>query len=386
MTALNPNDPMVRAQQNAAARALVLQSSVRMINSIGSVTVNPTNQNVINFQPRNVGLTLGFLVTVSGGVTNGGGTQANISPFGTANMLQQVTYTDLQNLQRIQTTGYHLSMLNSARQGFVFGGAYNAQLPIGFGNNFPIFSGPSTIAAAGTANLQHVYYVPLAYSANDLRGACYTNIVNATQNLQVVINKTPFVGAVPAADQLAAIYNSNAGGAWTNNVTVQVYQVYRDQIPFNNGVPILPLDDLNTVYDIKNTTITGAAVAQDFPFAYPNMRQFLSTFVVCDNGGSFNTGADLNYWSLQAANSTLLWKLDPLTAALFARQTFMADPPIGTYYFDHRDKPVDTITFGNMTLNANYITVNAGAKQVVCTEAFQQVNQIPYASSLAVGN
>jgi hypothetical protein len=371
-------------QQNAAARAVVLANSVLMIQPLPSQTINPANQNVINFVPQNVGLTLGFLVEVTAPVTNGATNAAALTGFGAANLLNQITYTDLQNLQRIQTTGYHLAMLNSAKQGFVFGGSYGPNVPLGYGNNWSIQSAPATLAATVAGTVRYIYSVPLAYNASDLRGAVYTNVVNATQNLQVVINKTPFVAT--GADPLNAVYIGNALGGYTNNVTVTVYQIYRDQIPFQNGVPVLPIMDLNTVYDIKNTTIQGMTANMDFPFAYPNMRQFLSTFAIFDNGGSFNTGSDVNYWSLTSANSTQLWKLSPEIAALFARQTFMADPPPGVYYFDSRNKPIDTISFGNMALNLNASTVNANAAVIIGTEAFQQVNQIPYASSLQIGN
>lgn len=378
----SPNTDLQRAQQNIAARNIVLQNSVKMVQQIASVTVTPSQQSIINIQPRNVGLTLGFLVAVSAGVTNGAGTAANLTPFGVSNLVKQFTYTDLQNLNRIQTTGYHIALLNSARQGFVYGGAYAPNVPMGYGNNWAIESGPSSIAAAGTANLRATYYLPLAYSANDLRGSVYTNVVNASQNLQIALNTTPFVGAT---DPLTAVYSGNAAGAYTNTVTVTVYQIFRDQIPFANGTPILPIDDLNTVYDLKNTTLTGMAVGQDFPFAFPNMRDFLSVFAIFDNGGTFNTGSDVNYFSLSSANSTNIMKADPLTIALFARQTFMADPPAGTYYFDYRDSPINTLTFGNMVLNLNASTVNANASEIILTEALQQVNQIPYASSLSIG-
>jgi hypothetical protein len=378
------SDAMAQMQQNAAARAIVLANSVLMIQPLPSQTVNPANQNTINFIPNNVGLTLGFLVEVTAGVTNGATNAAALTGFGASNLLSQITYTDLQNLQRVQTTGYHLGMLASAKQGFVFGGAYAPNNPIGYGNNWTVQSGPATLAATVAGTVRYIYSVPLAYNANDLRGAVYTGVVNATQNLQVVINTTPFVAT--GADPLNAVYIGNALGGYTNNVTVTVYQIYRDQIPFQNNMPILPLMDLNTVYDIKNTTITGLAANMDFPFAYPNMRQFLSTFAIYDNGGSFNTGSDVNYWSLTSANSTQLWKLSPEICALFARQTFMADPPAGVYYFDSRNKPIDTISFGNMALNLNASTVNASAKVIIGTEAFQQVNQIPYASSLQIGN
>lgn len=371
-------------QANAAARSILLQNSVLMVQSIASVTVTPANQNVVNITPQNVGLTLGFLIVAQGGVTNGATTAANLTPFGAANMLSNITYTDLQNINRVQTTGYHLALLNSAKQGFGFGGNYNPQLPLGIGaSNFGVFSAPATIAAAGTGTLRMNYFVPLAYSSTDLRGAVYTNVVNATQNLQITVNKTPFVGAAPA-DTVPAVYSGNSGGAWTNTVTLTVYQVYRDQIPTNGNQPILPAMDLNTVYDLKNTSLSGMVAAQDFPFAFPNMRQFNSVFSVYSNGGAQNAGTDINYWSLVSANATQLFKLDPLTATLFARQTFMGDPPLGTYYFDFRNKPIDTVSFGNMTLNMNASSVGAGSYEMILTEAFQQVQAIPYASSLNI--
>lgn len=377
------NAALAAKQQNDMARKIVLDNSVLMVQPIASITVNPTQQNVVNIQPQNVGLTLGFLVIASAGVTNGAGTAANLTPLGAANLLSNITYTDLQNINRVQTTGAHIALLNSAKQGFGFGGNYNPQLPLGIGaSNFGVFSAPATIAAAGTGTIRMNYFIPLAYSSQDLRGAVYTGVVNATQNLQLTINKTPFVGAT---DPLNAVYSGNAAGAYTNNVTLTVYQVYRDQIPTANNQPILPIMDLNTVYDLKNTALTGMVVNQDFPFAFPNMRQFNSVFAIYDNGGSLNAGTDINYWSLVSANATQLFKLDPLTATLFARQTLMGDPPLGTYYFDFRNKPIDTISFGNMTLNLNALSVGANSSLTVLTEAFQQVQAIPYASSLNIG-
>lgn len=375
------NNAMARMQQNAAARSIVLANSVKMVQQVGNQTVDPAAQNVINFQPRNVGLTLGFLLVVSANVTNTAGGAATLSPFGPANLVKQLTYTDLQNVNRIQTTGSHLAMLNSARQGFVFGGAYVPGIPLGYGNNFDVFDGPSSLAASASGKVKVMLWVPLAYSSSDLRGSVYTNVVNATQSLQVVLNQTPFNAA--GDDKYGSVYYGHAGG-YAGDVTVTVYQVYRDQIPFQNGIPILPIDDLNIVYDIKNTNLGGLTANADNPFAYPNMRQFLSTIALFQNGATIGYGADVNYWSIESANSTQLLKATPDVVALFARQTFMADPPAGAYYFDHRDKPIDTITFGNMTLNLNPSTVNAGASLAVFTEAFQQVNQIPYAASLSI--
>ena len=152
-----------------------------------------------------------------------------------------------------------------------------------------------------------------------------------------------------------------------------------------NGGPILPMMDLNTIYDLKFTTQTGLAAGQDFPIPYANYRQFLSTTPIFNNGGEFNSGSDVNYWALQAANNTQLKRVSADIAALEARQTFMADPPPGVYYFDHRDKPIDTISFGNMELVLNASEINTGAQVVVGYESFQTPQATAIAGSLPAG-
>lgn len=372
------------AVMNAQARAIVTGNAIKLNQQIFSQSINPATQPVVNVQPRNVGLILGFLVEVSGTVLNTAAAALNRTDFGSANILKNVSFVDLNNVTRINTTGWHLALLNSARQGFGFGGAYAPNLPMNFGNNYAPFSGPATIAiGANTGVVKHTYWVPIAYSQNDLRGGIYAAIVNATMNLQLTLNAAPAIGATPANDPLGAIYYGNAAAGWQGNVQVNVNQVYLDQLPVGQNGPILPMLDLNTIYDIKYTTQNGLAAGQDFPVSYANFRQFLSTTMVYDNGGSYNAGTDLNYLALTAANSTNIFKLTPSIAALQARQTFMADPPAGVYYFDHRDRPIDTVTFGNMQIVANPITVNAGAQLVVGYESFQQTAQLPAASSLS---
>lgn len=374
------------AVMNAQARAIVTGNAVKLNQQIFSQSVNPATNPTINIAPRNVGMILGFLVEVSGTILNTAAGALTRTDMGSANILKNVTFTDLNNVTRINTTGWHLALLNSARQGFGFGGAYAPNLPMNYGNNYAPFSGPATIAiGANTGVVKHTYWVPIAYSQSDLRGAIYAAIINATMNLQVTLNASPCAGAVGVGqtDPLGYIYSGNAAATWQGNVQVNVNQVYLDQIPVGQNGPILPTLDLNTIYDLKYTTQNGLAAGQDFPVSYANFRQFLSTTLVYDNGGVFNAGSDLNYLSLTAANSTNIFKLSPSIAALQARQTFMADPPPGVYYFDHRDRPIDTVTFGNMQIVANPISVNAGAQLVVGYESFQQTSQLSSAASLS---
>jgi hypothetical protein len=354
-----------------------------MVQQIDSRAVSPVNTPIVNIPTRNVGLILGFLIEVEGTALNGATTQADRTGFGSSNIVKNFTFTDLNNVQRVNTTGYHLAMLNAARQGFPFGASYAPNLPMNWGNNWTPFKGAASLAANASGAVKHTYHLPLAYSKNDLRGGIYANVVNATMNLQITLNQTPFVGAT---DPLNAIYANNAAGAWSGNITIKVYQIYLDQIPMDqNRNPIIPFADMSTIYDIKQTAVPAVVQGQEFPIPYANYRQFLSTFAIYDNAGVFNSGSDVSYWSMKAANQSELFRMGPDIAALQARQTFMADCPPGTYYFDHRDRPVDTITYGNMELVLNASSASAGAQVVLGYEAFSTQGSMGLASSLAGG-
>lgn len=357
--------------QNIQARGIVLANSVEMKQTVFSTSVDPAATSVLNVQPRNVGLIKGFLVEVEATVT-AGGAGATRTPFGSANLVKNFTFTDLNNTVRINAPGWFLATVNSARQGWGFGGVYANMLAMGYGNNFPVNSGPSNIAGNADAKVKHIYYVPLAYSGDDLRGSIFAGVVSATMNLAITLNTSPFSADKP----VNAIYTGAGNYKAGSTVKVNVYQVYLDQLPQSAGGPILPLLDLNTNYELKSTSSTGLSVGQDFAVPYANFRDFLSTTLVYDNGGQLNGGDDINYFSLTSANFTNLMKLPPSIVALEARQVFMADTPLGMYYLNHRGRPINTIAFGNMELNVNPAVVNQGAQIIAAYEAFSQTNQL----------
>lgn len=388
MAAPSQPSPQQLMQQNMLARQAVIANSIKMKQQIFSASVDPTSQNVINVTGnsiRNVGLLLGFLVEVTGDVVCTGSV-ATRTPWGNANMVQQFRYDDLSNYTRIQVPGWHLAQLNSVRQGFGYGGVYANNIPMGYGNNFPVYQGDSALAD-GVAETQRMqYYVPISYSSTDLRGAIWMSTVSATSNLQITLNQTPIVSSTGNA--INGVFKAAGANTtqWDGNVTVTVYQIYLDQVPrLQNGQPILPMQDLNTVYELKQTTFTTPTANQDFPMAYSNFRSFLSTTAIYDNGGVYNNGSDINYWSLASANFTNIFKVTPEIAALDARQTIMSDFPLGTYFFESRDIPINTINYGNMELNLNASSAAAGARVLVGYEAFALVSQVVGASSLAGG-
>ncbi|MEB2626734.1 hypothetical protein, partial [Pseudomonas sp. YuFO8] len=151
----------------------------------------------------------------------------------------------------------------------------------------------------------------------------------------------------------------------------------------SNNQPIVPLFSLSWNYLIINTVSTGMVATQDFPVQYANFRTFLSTIAIFDNGGTFNTGSDVNYVAIQVANQTYLERLDPFMSSLRTRQMIGDDYPAGTYVFDHRRWPIVTDQFGNTQFVLNASQVNANANLQMMYEMLSIQNQAINAGSLA---
>jgi hypothetical protein len=381
--------------QNAMARQAILQNAVERIQQVYSTTQTSltSSNNVINIVPRNVGLIKGFFVEVAVNVTLTSAAVVANTPFGAANLIQQVIFNDLQNNTRIQTAGWHLHSVNTARIGQPYGipyamdkGSAGTNQPVAYGDNWGIQVLPTTLTESTATTLIFRYYVPLAYSKQDLRGAVYANVINATMQLQITLNTNLMV--TNTADPTLAVYAATTATAPTytiNSAEIIVYQHYLDQLPMGQNGPILPWLDLSTSYELKNTSLTGLAAGQDFPIPYSNYRSYLSTFFVYDNGGTLNFGSDINYISLQSANYTNLKKMTPDEWALLTYLFFATGLPKGTYYLSHRDDPISTIQYGNMDLIINPSTVNTGAQVLVGYEDMAMINLLNNAQSLPGG-
>lgn len=373
---------------NAYARQLVAQQSVRMTQQIFSQTFTPSSQSVINIVPRNVGLIMGFWIKVSSVISNttGGGVAITPTNFGAANLLRQIQFTDLNNNVRVQTPGWHLNAVNTMKGRAPFGQAFlstahdGINTTGGYSSSWTVINQPSSIADAGTGTVTMWYYCPLAYSDGDYRGAIYANIVNATMQLSVTLNTTPVVAST--ADTTNAVYTAVAGAGANTSTTVVVYQDYLDQLPQGKSGPVLPILDLSTIYELKQTVVTAITASNDFPVQYSNFRDFLSTTAVYYNGAARTSGSDINYWALQSANFTNLWKMEPSLVALRTRQLIGSDLPLGMYYFGSRHKPISTTQYGNMELVLNAITAGATAYMLLGYEDFAMVNTITQAGSL----
>jgi len=418
MTPTNQQPKMTPAQLNQLARSAIKARAVKMTQQIFGATYGgssgttdvSTFQPVVNVIPRNVGLIKGFWVQIIGTILNPDSTDSSdLTDLGAANLLSQIQFNDLNNNTRIQTTGWHMALLNSikARRPFgaslisdgvfpsVAGGTQTGiQTPMNFGAswtgvNAAVGSTPpaTAIAHGGKGTVTWWYYIPLAYSDDDLRGAVYANVVNATMQLNLTFN--PAIGALPGTDSTSAVY-LGASGQTAKNImiaaTVNVYQEYWDQLPVGQQGVLLPILDLATIYEMKNTVFTAMTANQDFPMQFANFRDFLSTTAIYVNTGGTGlrgVGADVAYWALQSANFTNIWKKSPGLIATETRNHLNTDLPPGCYYFGSRQKPISTVQYGNMELILNALTAASNPYCLVGYEDFALVQTLSQAGSLA---
>lgn len=373
---------------NMMARNAITSTAAEFCQQIFSTTLGggaPVAGQVVNVIPRNVGLITGFLVRVDVDVVVPAGVTLARTAFGGMNVLSRLEFIDLANLTRVSTTGYHLSVVSSARNRRAIGCALTSDTPLGF--NAVEDDGivcPPTVAAGTTQTVSMIYELPLAYSRDDLRGAIYAAVVNATMALNLTINPV-FVTTTPS---VSSVYTASGPGTVVQNAKVRVYQRYYEQLPYNQttGGPLLPFDDLSIAYQLQQTALTGLTVGQDFPIPYSNFRQFLSTLLVLDQGGTVNPGTDVNFVAMQTANSTTFSKKEPWVLHYENRNQMDVDLPFGMYLLDHRRRPVDTVTYGNQSVLINPSLVAGPSTQVlVGWEFFAKQSLVNATGSLAAG-
>lgn len=407
-----PAKQLDKVTQNQTAAQAIRGFAVRRLQSLNAVTIVPANTPTLTITPVPVGLVNGFWVKVVHNVSNGSAVQIDATDFNAACSLSQIQFQDLANQTRIQTPGYHVNFLNSWKGKRAFGSAlvgtsatntgaqttgvtYRGQdTPTKYGSNWTVNSCPALIAAAGTGVVTQWYYVPLAYNPDnprmpDFRGAIYAGTTAASLQLQLSMP-----GAVPGGnlcvangtDSTGSIFVGDAAGSVAlvtiTSSTITVYQDYYDQIPDGaqfTGQPgiLLPQMDLSTIYELKNSTITGLPANTESGYQYANFRSFLSTigiYVQSATTGARGTGADITYFALQAANNSNIWKAEPNWFALQSRQHMGLDWPPGAYMFDSRQAPINTQQFGVMQLVINPITASANNYLTVLVEDFQLLN------------
>jgi hypothetical protein len=336
---------------------------------------------------RNVGLVKRLIVQIKATVTAGATSTQTLTACGLANLISNITFYDLGNNQRINTTGWHLNALSTAKRRRTYAAAYSSDTPTGFGNvNNRVMYAPPTIAALGTSEIDLVLEIPFVKSDTDLRGSIFADVTQAQMQVQLTLNPNMFVSST--ADPTLAVYKSGGADLATiSNVTWQVYQNYLDQLPRTGGVPILPQLDIGTAY-LLNNTASGLPIAnQDNGAAFVNSRTYESLIFGFDNNGVLNiNGSDLNYVQLQSANFTNVLNLNGKMLALMGRNLIMGDFPAGMYCIDFRHHPIDTNQFGNFVFVVNPSSVGGSAAVLLYGwEAFGIIGLVNQGGSIPQG-
>jgi hypothetical protein len=301
----SPSPEQLAQQAKAAndfAASLCKAKGQRMCQVIYNKTfADPTAEPVASINPKMVGLTTHFIVKVTAKVTNTG-LVTSITPtdMGPANMLSKISFTDLENFERISTPGWHLALVNTVKNRRSFGAAMlgaSEDSPLGLGANWTVQSAPA-VATADDDIWTFWYLVPLAYHDNDLRGSIWLNVTGATPQLNLSFNQTPFAAA--PTDDTGYCGTGNTGTL--TNVSVKVWQYYLDQIPRGqNGLPILPVQDMATIYELRSAVYTGMPVSTETGYDYSNWRDYVST-IACYFDGAARLTTNVNNWKLTAAN------------------------------------------------------------------------------------
>lgn len=375
-------------QLNSLARQYILQRALNMWQPIAVITPTGTLPGqIINVPVRNVGFIKRFKVEIAFSVAQTSAETQFLTRFGVANFLSQIIFTDLANQTRLNSTGWAFHNLATARRAMAYGAAFSSDTPTGIGSNFPVITAPVSVTTVKTGRM--FYELPVTYSDYDLRGGIYANVVSATMNLQLTINPNFF--AASGADATLAVYQSSTATLGTlSAVTITILQNYLDQIPevvdqrTGQSTALLPMLDISTAYLIQNTQVTALAQASDNPIPYANFRQFMSTFVIYDNAGVLNVGSDINTWKLASANFTFILNYDPFMSSLLTREYINDDFQYGTYYFDHRQRPLVTTQFGNLQLIVNPSSVTSATTSLLYVnyEMLALINVVTQSGSL----
>jgi hypothetical protein len=388
-------------QQNAIVRQLLLRGGPvgnvyyppavdmwQQLSPILPASVGPGS--VITVQLRNVGLVKRLVFEINATVTAGATSTQTLSALGLSNLISNIMFIDLGNNTRINTTGWHATLVSSVKRRRAFGSAVASDSPNGYGQaNNRVMYAPTTIAANGSTPVRFILEVPFVKNNHDLRGAIFADVTNAVMQCQLTLNPQMFVSAT--ADPTLAVYQSGGSDLATlSGVTVQCNQNYLDQLPRNpqTAAPILPALDLGTAY-LLNNTAGGLPVAnQDNGYSFVNARSYESVAWVYDNAGVLNVnGTDLNYVQVTSANFTQILRFDGQMLCLTERDILGCDLPRGTHYLDFRHRPVNTDQYGNMQIILNPNSVSgASATYLFGWEAYGVIGVVNQGGSLPMGS
>lgn len=367
---------------NQMARNAIVGKALKQLLPVASANMGIVSGGlqspVVQLMPTPTGVQLGFYITVTANITNGTGGVLTATPWGAANLLQNVTYYDLGNTPRTNASGKMLHLLMSQKAGRVFGAtvAPDAGTAPSYGS-WAVNKCPATIANAASADIKMIYYVPLAYSEYDLRGAVFGNIAQANQRLHLTFPTNAQMIASSTENPVDAIYQA-VGATKTVTVNSFTYDVrlstYGADLPMRDGQYVVPLNDLGTVYALNETVVSGLTAGQQLSVPYPNSWEYVSTSGIFVNGSQLNAGSDMSDIEIKTASGISWGAIPPDLHAFTTGLRIGAHLPAGTYFDSHHQKPIRVQDYGAITYNIRPSVVNSGASFRLAYEFFERLS------------
>ena len=343
---------------NAQARDYVLATAERMNQDLGTQNAqlpvaNPVSlANVPTLRQKlfNVGIitSIDIIVTMVVNIT----AAAKLSTRAPWNVFSAIRTKDYSGDARVNAGGFQVWTNKTVRTRFphnlTFG--LNAPYPDG-GQVYPLIAAPT-----GVGNNQVFSYrqrIPVAYDPeSDLTGAILAQNNTGELFLEADVNPTIF-----GTDE-EGVYSSGAGTI--NSLSVRIVQNYLAPAGTGNAM-VLPLIDLNTVYELNGTLQTNSdlATGQKKLINIPNYRTVLSMTLEYVNGGAMNPGTDVTQFDWFVGGKIPLRTYTPNDLAAIVREHLGFDLPPAVYYLSTRFKPIDTSLYGNVQIGMTPSNVSA---------------------------
>lgn len=374
---------MTATQQNSYVRDLIFSSAKPISQKIASKSISgpvTTDNNVLTFNPLQVGFLRRFVVVVSGTLTNTHATAAaSPSPFGADNLLTNITFSDFTGNPRHNASGRFFSAVEAAKNRRIPGAAIVSDGSVsGYGSNIASNVLPSTLAAGANGIVRRVFEIPIMQTmGKTMTGGMWLGVNNQSTLLQLTLTPTAFVAS---GDPLRAIM-TGASGTLTN-VNIEVYQDYWNDVPYDKtGMPILPLQDIANAYMInENNSGISFATGQMGSWNYPTFSSILSTVATYWNGSSYAPGTDIDEISLRVSNYSIIKQASPFRLSRDVRNLIGADLPLGMSGIFTRMHPLNVSQYPSLQLTMTPNTVSDGAYALIGTEFVRQVQLLASAS------
>lgn len=352
----NGNSAAALMQQNLRMRDVLKQTSYRFTKDLG-VTTGGTLGGTTRVKLYNVGLITRLLVRVTASLTIGTAVAvpSDKAPF---NLISTVKLTDFDNVDRVNCTGFELFSVNCARRRTYYG-HNNEAAPA-------VWSNPTTPTAVATAPINFFIEVPVAYDEQDLRGMLLAQTAVGEAYLNITWNSS-----LLTQNNDDAVYT----GAATSTVVLEAgttisAQVWQDFI-YPQDIRAIPSLDVATVYELAGnvTSTDNLAANAEKLLSLPNVRTIIGAHYTYLFNNQMSD-VDVTRWRVIANGNNILSDENNFARLFNMRMWLNSDLREGAYFFVWRERPIETVLYGNVQVGMTPANADANSRMGVCYESF----------------